>query len=98
MKSQLPLILGMTAVTYLPRLLPLLALSDRALPPLAKRFFLYIPYTALGALITRGVLEAPDTLATLAAIGMAAICSWLRGGLITSVAVAIIAALLISSR
>lgn len=97
MKSYLPLILGMMAVTYLPRLLPLVVLSERPLHPLLKRFFLYIPYTALGALIIRGIIEAPAgmTVATLAGLGLAAICSWIGGGLVSSVAVSIIAAYLI---
>jgi branched-subunit amino acid transport protein len=97
MKSYLPLIVGMMAVTYIPRLLPLVALSERPLHPLLRRFFIYIPYTALGALITRGVLEAQPgmTAATLAGLGVAALCSWVKGGLVTSVAASIIAAFLI---
>ncbi|HBV98474.1 MAG: branched-chain amino acid transporter [Peptococcaceae bacterium BICA1-7] len=97
MKSYLPLIVGMMAVTYLPRLLPLIALSERPLNPLLRRFFLYIPYTALGALIIRGAMEAEPEMAvaTLAGIGVAAAFSWIRGGLVTSVAASIIAAFLI---
>lgn len=92
MKSYLPLILGMMVVTYLPRLLPLIALSDRPLPPLLRRFFLYIPYTALGALIVRGIMETPAAMTgpALAGIAAAALCSWLGKGLITSVAAAIL--------
>ncbi|MFZ5643260.1 MAG: AzlD domain-containing protein [Bacillota bacterium] len=97
MKSYLPLIVGMMAVTYLPRLLPLIVLSDRPLHPLLRRFFLYIPYTALGALIIRGAVEAQSgmALATFAGIGVAAICSWVKGGLVSSVAVSILTAYLI---
>lgn len=97
MKSYLPLILGMMAVTYLPRLLPLIALSERPLHPLLRRFFLYIPYTALGALIIRGALEAAPgmTVATLAGIAVAALFSWVKGGLVPSVSASIIAAFLI---
>jgi branched-subunit amino acid transport protein len=99
MKNYLPLILGMMAVTYLPRLLPLLTLSKRPLPPAVRRFFLYVPYTALGALIVRGALSAgPELrLATLAGIGVAAACAWFRGGLALGVAAAIAAAFLIQS-
>jgi branched-subunit amino acid transport protein len=99
MKSYLPLILGMTAVTFLPRLLPLMALSARPLHPVLRRFFLYIPYTALGALIVRGVMQAPSgmRLATLAGLGVAAACSWFKGGLVLSVAASIGAVFLILS-
>jgi len=97
--SYLPLIIGMMLVTYLPRLLPWIVLSERPLHPLVRRFLLYIPYTALGALIVRGVMEAPTgmTAATLAGIGVSAVCSWFKGGLVLSVAAAIIAVLLVIS-
>lgn len=91
MRSYLPLILGMTMVTFLPRLLPLITLADRPIHPLIKRFLLYIPYTALSALIASGIMQAEGTmrLATLAGLGAAAICSWFKGGLIVSVVVSI---------
>jgi branched-subunit amino acid transport protein len=97
MKSYLPLILGMTMVTFLPRLFPLIMLADRPIHPLIKRFLLYIPYTALSALIASGIMQAEGTmrLATLAGLGAAAICSWFKGGLIVSVAVSIAASFLI---
>jgi branched-subunit amino acid transport protein len=91
MRSYIPLILGMTMVTFLPRLLPLITLTDRHIHPLIKRFLLYIPYTALSALIASGIMQAEGTmrLATLAGLGAAAVCSWLKGGLIVSVVVSI---------
>ena len=99
MKSYLPLILGMMTVTFLPRLLPLIALSERSLHPLLKRFFLYIPYTALGALIVRGVMQATSGMmvATWVGLGVAAFCSWFKGGLVLSVIAAITIAFLILS-
>ncbi|WP_371373152.1 AzlD domain-containing protein [Sporomusa aerivorans] len=99
MSNHLPLILGMMLVTFVPRLLPWFVLAERPLPPLLRRFLFYIPYTALGALITRGVLDATAdmTLITLAGIGVAAACSWYRGGLVSSVAAAIIAVFLLLS-
>jgi branched-subunit amino acid transport protein len=92
-KSYLPLILGMLAVTYLPRLIPLIALTGRSLHPLLRRFLTYIPYTALSALIVRGFMQStPEmTAAAIAGIGVAGICSWLNGGLILSVAASIFA-------
>ncbi|SMC89804.1 AzlD domain-containing protein [Sporomusa malonica] len=99
MTSYLPLIIAMMIVTYLPRLLPWVVLSERPLHPLLRRFLLYIPYTALGALIVRGVLEAPSemTLATLAGIAVSAACSWYKGGMVSSVSASIIAVFLILS-
>lgn len=87
MKSYLPLIIGMMAVTYLPRLIPLLIMTDHPLHPLLRRFLLYIPYTALSALIVRGVLQSSSDmrLATLAGIGAAGIWSLFKGGLVLPV-------------
>jgi branched-subunit amino acid transport protein len=97
MRSYLPLILGMTMVTFLPRLLPLITLTERPLHPLIKRFLLYIPYTALSALIASGIMQADQSMriATIAGIGAAALCSWFKGGLILSVLASIITAFLI---
>lgn len=97
MKSYLSLIIGMMAVTYLPRLIPLLMMTDRPLPPLLKRFLLYIPYTALSVLIVRGVMQSSSDirLATLAGIGVAGVCSWFKGGLVLSVLISIIAVFII---
>ena len=84
MKNYIPLILGMMAVTYIPRLVPLVFLTERPLHPLLKRFLLYIPYTALSALIVSGVMQASSgmELATILGIGAAGILSWFRGGLV----------------
>lgn len=97
MKSYLPLILGMMLATYLPRLLPWFLLSERPLHPLLRRFLLYIPYTALGALIVRGAMEAPSGMiaATLVGIAVSATCSWFKGGLVSSVSASILAVFLI---
>jgi branched-subunit amino acid transport protein len=97
MRNYLPLIFGMTMVTFLPRLLPLITLTERPLHPLLKRFLLYIPYTALSALIASGIMQASASMriATIAGIGAAAVCSWLKGGLILSVVASIATAFLI---
>lgn len=97
MRSYLPLILGMTMVTFLPRLLPLITLTERPLHPLLRRFLLYIPYTALSALIASGIMQADGTMriATIAGIGAAAICSWFKGGLIVSVVASIVTSFLV---
>jgi branched-subunit amino acid transport protein len=99
MKNYWLLILGMMLVTFIPRLLPLMTLSERSINPLLKKFLLYIPYTALGALIVRGVMQSTSGMmaVTLVGIGVATALSWLRGGLILSVLSSIIAAFLFQS-
>lgn len=66
------LVLAMAAVTYLPRMLPLTFMQNIAIPPLLKRFFRFIPFAALGALIFPGILTSagPDKVPA-AAIGVA---------------------------
>jgi branched-subunit amino acid transport protein len=57
----IPLILGMSAVTYLPRLLPFLILSNRTIHKRLDTFLKCIPAAAIGALIIPSVLSAtPD--------------------------------------
>lgn len=50
------IILGMFAVTYIPRMLPMVMVKDVAWPPLFEKWLQYVPYAALGALIFPGVL------------------------------------------
>lgn len=49
-------ICGMGAVTYLPRLLPMLLLSDRRLSPWIARWLSFVPATVLAALLAPGLL------------------------------------------
>lgn len=88
----LPLILGMTAVTFIPRLLPLVSLADYPLPPFWKRFLSFIPFTALGALIIPGVFQAVPgkPLAALAGMGAALGCAWFKNNLIWAVFAAVL--------
>jgi len=46
------LIFLMAAVTYLPRVLPVLVLSHRNLPETMKRWLSYVPVAVLAALLT----------------------------------------------
>jgi len=55
------LIVAMAAVTYVPRMLPLVLLQNIALPNYINRFMGFIPYAALGALIFPGVLHSTGT-------------------------------------
>lgn len=97
MKSYLPLIIGMTFVTYLPRLIPLLTIVNHPLHPIVKRFLLYIPYTALSSLIVHGMMQSPSNmrLATLVGLSAAGICSWVKGSVALSVLISIFAAVII---
>lgn len=52
------LVLAMALVTYIPRMLPLVLLQSVSLPQYLKRFMMFIPYAALGALIFPGVLHS----------------------------------------
>ena len=44
-------IIGMMAVTYLPRVLPILFLSNKTLPPVVTQWLGYIPAAILSALL-----------------------------------------------
>lgn len=54
------LILGMAVVTYLPRALPLVLLSSRALNPLIERWLRLIPPAVLAALLAPELLLDKD--------------------------------------
>lgn len=81
------IILGMTLVTYIPRLLPFFIVSSSKLPKKVNRFLKLIPYTALGALIIPGAFTAVPQMPIAAVFGIAFafIYSWLRGGIIAPV-------------
>lgn len=64
------LILGMALVTYLPRLLPFLLLSNRRIPPRVDAFLKCIPAAAIGALIIPGVVSATPDMPEAALLGM----------------------------
>jgi len=51
------LIFGMFAVTYIPRMLPML-LKKLKFPYWLNRWLKYVPYAVLGALIFPGVMDA----------------------------------------
>lgn len=85
------LIVGMVAVTYLPRLLPFILVAKTPLSRFWKRFLVCIPYTALGALIIPGVYQAipGEPVAAILGIGAAVVCAWFGKGLIGPVLAAI---------
>lgn len=91
------IVIGMTIVTYLPRLIPFMLISGKPLPLRIKRFLEYVPYTALGALIIPGAIGAvPEKpVASAVGLGFAAIYSYFRGGIIVTVAGSIAAVYLV---
>jgi branched-subunit amino acid transport protein len=91
------LISGMMLVTYIPRLLPFIIISGKDLPKGVRKFLLYIPPAALGALIIPGVFSAiPEKpAAALAGIIFACVYAWYRGGIIIPVLGSIAAAFLV---
>lgn len=56
-------IIGMGIVTYIPRMLPLIALQTENWPEWAKRMLSRVPYAVLGALIFPGILTAHENIA-----------------------------------
>lgn len=59
-KSMLIIILGMAIVTYIPRVLPLVAMNGKEMPPKVKAILQNVPYAALGALIFPGIMFIQD--------------------------------------
>lgn len=91
------IILGMSLVTYLPRLLPLLFLTNKRLNPKLEQFLQYIPHTSLSILLIRGILTSPKELLipTIIGILLAGIVSYFKPNLILSVMVSILASFLV---
>ncbi len=56
-KTALLLFLGMTLVTYIPRMLPVLLLGRFQLGRRTEKFLRLIPYTAMSALVFPGVFS-----------------------------------------
>lgn len=71
--SYILLILGMGIVTYLPRMVPLVILQDLKLPKSLKRFFEFIPFGILGALIFPGILYSTNSIGSAIFGGVTAI-------------------------
>lgn len=92
--NHLLLILGMVAVTYIPRMIPIALLRDLELPDFLRRFLSMLPAAALGALIIPGVADAiPEhSWIGIAAVAVASAVSVLKGGMMLSVLVAVAAA------
>lgn len=81
------LIIGMGIVTYIPRVAPLLVLTDREISKRFKEFLTFIPYTSLIILIVRGILASTGEMRipTVVGIGVAAIISYFQGSLVLTI-------------
>lgn len=53
---------GMMAVTYIPRVIPALALSSRDLPPVIVKWLSYVPTAVLSALLMPSLLAPEDAI------------------------------------
>jgi branched-subunit amino acid transport protein len=73
MNKFLVVVFGMSLVTYVPRVLPMLLLKDKGLPKSLRNFLSYIPYAVLGALIFPGILDSTGSLITSISGGIAAL-------------------------
>jgi branched-subunit amino acid transport protein len=74
------LILGMAAVTYIPRALPAVLIEKVRFSPKAGKFLRLIPYTAMAALIFPGVLTADASHPSVGIVGAlaAGMLAWLK--------------------
>lgn len=97
MDNLIPLIIGMAAVTYGPRLLPFFLIGSNELPKRVDAFLKCIPVAAIGALIIPGVFNAvPDEpLAVICGMGFALVYGFLKGGIIIPVLGSVIATYLV---
>lgn len=87
MKNIIPLIIGMGLVTYIPRVFPLLVLTEKETNKKFKEFLTFIPYTSLSILIVKGIITAsPEMkLPTILGVGIAAIIAYFQGSLVLSI-------------
>ena len=65
------LILGMAAVTFIPRILPAFIVDKIKMNRYAERFLKLIPYTAMAALVFPGVIGVGDGRWYIGAVGAA---------------------------
>lgn len=87
MSNIMLIVIGMTVVTYIPRMVPFFVFSGKELPNRLKMFLEFVPYTALGALIIPGAIDAIPNEPFVAIIGLmfAFIYSYKKGDIIISV-------------
>lgn len=91
------LILGMTAVTYLPRALPAVLLEKLRFGARMEQFLQLIPYTAMAALIFPGILTVDPQRPYIGIVGglVAGVLAWKKLPLMVCVLAAILVDLLL---
>ncbi|MDY0235611.1 MAG: AzlD domain-containing protein [Gudongella sp.] len=84
-------------VTYIPRVFPLLFLSNKKINPKLERFLKLIPYTSLSILIIRGILTLDFSLipAAIIGIGTSGFLSYRFNNLVLSVFIGIMLSFLV---
>ena len=84
MSNILLLVLLMAAVTFIPRLIPLVFIRVDNVPKKLRIFLSYIPYAVLGALIIPGgVAGIPDRpWISIVVLASAALISWIKNSII----------------
>jgi len=80
-------IIGMTVVTYLPRLIPFLVMANKKVPARVDAFLKCIPVAAIGALIIPAIFNStPDKpIAGIAGITFTLVFGLWKGGIIVPV-------------
>ncbi len=91
------LILGMAAVTYIPRALPAVIIDKLHFGPRVEKFLKLIPYTAMSALVFPGVFAVDASRPEIGLVGcaVAGVLAWLRLPVMVCVVAAIAADLLL---
>lgn len=91
------MILGMAAVTYLPRALPAVVIDKLHFGPKVEKFLKLIPYTAMSALVFPGVFSVDAARPEVGLVGcaVAAVLAWLRMPVMVCVVAAIAADVLL---
>lgn len=89
------LILGMTLVTYLPRLIPFAFLKADRIPERWRSLLGHIPHAALGALLIPGCINgvAGNLVASVAGIAAAGLVLWFKPNILLAMMAAVAATL-----
>lgn len=66
-------VVGMAVVTYIPRMLPLVFLDAKKLPPFFITFFQFIPCAAISALIFPGFLTSTSSVESAVSGGLVSV-------------------------
>lgn len=93
------MIIGMAIVTYLPRMLPLVALNGKKMPSFLQGILKNVPFAALGALIVPGIFLINENIwygvvGTIVAFGVAYLGTNVIVVVMSSIAVLIVFSLM----